>query len=183
MLKFKLLPKQRSSHFSHQVCRHPSVLRSGLQQHCPCRRDPSRGLFAEMKTRRLWGSITYHYPWSPWSQLAATQCSSPDSSSQFSRAASEVSWELTYHSFQRTLKGSLDKGHNYEFSFYYHRKFLPSNKSIRGPRMLSAAAATSDLEMAWPWPPPLTCWRRADIFLTWKSIFGVMLKISRQLEI
>ena len=27
-------------------------------------------------------------------------------------------------------------------------KSIPSNKSIRGPRMLSAAAATSDLEMA-----------------------------------
>ena len=43
---------------------------------------------------------------------------------------------------------------------------LPSRRSIRGWRMASAAWVTSALEIAWPWPPPLTSQRSLPVATT-----------------
>lgn len=57
--------------------------------------------------------------------------------------------------------------------------FSPSNKSISGCKIPSAAAWTSDLEMAWPWPPPLTSNRSFPMAITETSTRRLKLKISR----
>ena len=55
---------------------------------------------------------------------------------------------------------------------------LPSRRSMTGPRMPSAVWATSDLEMAWPWPPPFTSDNCLPICFTELSTFPRKLKMD-----